>query len=103
MSYYCAYDYCKFEFDSANPAEITDWGKLVEAMRRCGDRVLRVRKFDGRVFYKLRSYENGGSVLLSTSDARKLVKEYGIKLVAVYIINENGDNCSDDAYIDPAF
>lgn len=102
MSYYCAYNYCKFEVGSADPVEITDWDKLVDAMRWCGDRVLRVRKFDGRVFYKLRSYTHGGSVLLSVDDAKKLVKWYGIKLQKTYV-NENGDVRSDDAYIDPAF
>lgn len=97
-----AYDYCKFKVGSDDPVEITNWGKLVKAMRRCGDRVLRIREFDGDVFYKLRSYEYGGSVLLSTDDARRLVKEYMIKLEAIYV-NENGDGCSDDEYIDPAF
>ena len=99
---YCSYDFCKFEVGSVDPVEITDWDKLVEAMRWCGDRVRRIRNFDGDVFYKLRSYENGGSVLLSTDDARRLVKEYGIKLEAFYVY-ENGDVRSDDAYIDPAF
>ena len=102
MSYYCSYDYCKFEIGSTDPAEITDWDKLVEAMRWCGDKVCRTRHSDSHVFYKLRSYEHGGSVVLSTDDARRLVKEYGIKLVTVYV-EENGDFHSDDKYIDPAF
>lgn len=98
----CSYDYCKFEVGSDDPVEITNWSKLVKAMRQCGYRVRRIRKFDGDVFYKLRSYEYGGSVLLSTDDARRLVKEYGIKFEAIYV-NENGDGRSDDEYIDPAF
>ena len=85
-----------------DPVKITDWGKLVEAVRWCGDRVRRIRKFDGDVFYKLRSYEYGGSVLLSTDDARRLVKEYEIELETFYVY-ENGDDRSDDEYIDPAF
>ena len=99
---YCCYDYCKFEVDSNDPVEITNWGKLVKAMRRCGDRVRRIRKFDGDVFYKLKSYDYGGSVLLSTDDARRLVNKYGIKLETSYV-DENGDSRSDDEYIDPAF
>ena len=99
---YCSYDYCEFEIGSMDPVKITDWDKLAETMRWCGDRVRRIRNFDGHVFYKLRSYTYGGSVLLSTDDARRLVKEYGIKLETFYVY-ENGDDRSDDAYIDPAF
>ena len=99
---YRSYDYCKFEVDSADPVETTDWDKLVFAMRWYGDRVWRIRYFDGRVFYRLKSYKHCGSVPLSVDDARRLVKEYKIELEAFYVF-ENGDTCSDDAYIDPTF
>ena len=98
----CSYDYCIIKVGSADPVEITNWGMLVEAMRQCGDRVWRIRRFDGDVFYKLRSFKYGGSVVLSTDDARRLVKEYGIKFEARYV-DKNGDGRSDYEYIDPAF
>ena len=96
----CSYDYCKFEVGSSDPVEITDWKKLIRAMRISKDVVRRIRTFEGEIFYRLRSYRYSGSVLLSVSDARKLVEEYGIPLEKVFV-DKNGHMVN--ASSDPAF
>ena len=80
----CCYDYCKFEVGSYDPAEITDWEKLLEAIRECKDVVRRVRSLtDGGITYRLKSYYYCGSILITKDDARKLVEEHGVPMERV--------------------
>ena len=64
----------------SDPVAITDWEKFLRTMDESKIAILRIRCTNGKCFIKLRSFEWGGSVLLFTEDARKLVNEYRVPL-----------------------
>lgn len=64
----------------SDPVTITNWEKFLCTIKESKVVILRIHYTNGKCFIKLRSFEWGGSALLSNEDAKKLVNEHGVPL-----------------------
>ena len=81
MSLSCCYDYMDFAAGGpSDPVTITGWEKFLCTIKESKVAILRIHCTNGKCFIKLRSFEWGGSVLLSNEDAKKLVNKHGVPL-----------------------
>ncbi len=87
----CSYDFMEINIGSNDPVKITDWAKLVRAIRSRKDFVVHLHfKDSDKTYFKLRSVYWGGSVMVSPEDARTLVNKYHIPLQECLYDTEGG-------------